>query len=248
METYPTDQPTRQLVTFPREQFIGERWDYKVGQHVTIIGYSGSGKTLLAYQLLQRTSSPELPGTILVMKPRDETVTEWTKRLKYKVVRNWPPPPRLPFTQPPAGYVVWPVHRFDPVIDEPHHHDVFRRTILSNYKRGNNITFGDELFSLGKELKLEKNLVTVWTKGRSMGAGMWGATQRPAHIPLWAYNQAEHLFLAYEPDERARIRLREIGGIETKLVSDTVLKLTKHQWLYIRREGGEPFMCIVDPA
>lgn len=235
-------------VTFQRDEFINERWKYQPGEHVTFIGYTGSGKTMLAYQLLQKTTNPDLPGVVLVMKPEDDTVEEWSKRLKYKVTRDWPPPPRLPFTDPPSGYVVWPQHVFDPDIDDPRHHDVFRRTILANYKRGNRVIFGDELYSLCEELKLKKPLITVWSKGRSMHAGVWGATQRPAYVPLWAYSQADHLFLAYESDDRARQRFREIGGVNSRLVSDVVIDLYEHQWLYINRTAGRPTMCIIQPT
>lgn len=231
-------------LTFQREEFLAERWNYNAGEHVTFLGPTGNGKTFLAYQLLQRTTTPDLPGIVLVMKPRDETVDEWTAKLQYKKIVNWPPPPRLPFTKPPSGYVVWPQHTFDPYIDDPHLHHVFRRTILDNYKRGDRVIFADELYGLVRELKLERELVAVWSRGRSMGAGLWGAVQKPSHVPLWAYNQAEHLFLSREPDKRGRDRFAEIGGIDPLLVSRAVQGLDKFQWLYIGREG--PTMCIVD--
>lgn len=240
-ETRTTPRP----ITFTREEFLRERWQYEAGEHVTFIGPTGSGKTFLAYQLLEVTTDQELPGVVLVIKPRDETVETWTERLGYKVVQNWPPPPRLPFTDPPNGWVVWPRHSFDPAIDNPAHHVVFRRAILDNYRKGHRIIFADELYGLVKELRLEPELVTLWSRGRSMGAGLWGATQKPSHVPLWAYNQAEHLFLWYEPDERGRIRFREIGGFDSRIVSDVVLTLTEFQCLYINREHRA--MCIIEP-
>lgn len=230
-------------ITFTREEFLRERWDYEPGEHVTFIGPTGSGKTYLAYQLLETTTSPELPGVVLVLKPEDDTVEEWTKRLEYKTVRNWPPPPRMPFTKHPSGFVVWPRHTFDPTVDDPAHHAVFRRTILDNYKRGNRVIFADELYGLVAELNLKRELITVWSRGRSMGAGLWGATQKPTHVPLWAYNQADHLFLYNEPDKDGRDRFREIGGFDSKIVSDTVMTLGEYECLYICRKG--PTMCII---
>jgi hypothetical protein len=77
-----------------------------------------------------------------------------------------------------------------------------------------------------------------------MGCGLWAATQRPAYIPLWGYSMAEHLFLANDPDRRARIRYGEIGGINPKFVETQVERLPKYHWLYIRRTG--PAVCIVE--
>lgn len=212
---------------------------------MTLIGPTGYGKTTLAYQLMQKTTTPELPGLILVMKPQDDTVAEWTKRLGYKIIRDWPPPPSLsPFGRKVSGYVLWPKHTFEPNTDEPEHYRIFRKAILGSYKSGNRIIFADELYSLVNELDLRRELVTLWSKGRSMRTGLWGATQKPTHVPLWAYNQAEHLFLSYEPDKRGRERFAEIGGVDPKIINDTVLQLEKFQWLYIRRDGGT--MCIIE--
>jgi hypothetical protein len=236
------------LVTFPRNDFIETRWEYRPGEHVTFIGPTDYGKTTLAFQLLQRTTTEKLPAVSLVMKPQDETVDKWVDRLNYRVVDNWPPTPQWPWTQKPSGWMLWPRHTFDPKLDNVAHHYIFRRAILDSYKKGQRILFADELFSLVKELKLPDELITVWSKGRSMGTGLWGATQKPTHVPLWAYNQASHLFFAYDGDRRNRERFGEIGGVDTRFVSSAVMALKKHQWLYIKRNGpdGRPAMCIIE--
>jgi hypothetical protein len=116
--------------------------------------------------------------------------------------------------------------------------------MLDCYKRGNRIVFCDEAYGLSNELGLNRELVTLWTRGRSMRTGIWAASQKPTHIPLHAYNQAEHLFLANDPDKRARDRFSEIGGVDPDLLKATVPQLEKHEWLYVRRDG--PVMCVVE--
>lgn len=233
--------------TFPRDEFLADYWRYRSGEHATFMGPTGCGKTHTAYQLMEISATARRPAVVLVMKPRDNTVRDFTRRAGYRVVRHWPPGPSIWHPRRPPGYVLWPRHRFDPQIDDPALYDQFRRALLDSYKRGDRIVFADEVYGLARELRLERELITVWSRGRSMGAGLWSASQRPAMIPLWAYSQAEHLFIWRDPDKRARIRYAEIGGVDPDLVQSTVMDLATYQALYIRRTGRHgPVMCVVD--
>jgi hypothetical protein len=232
------------IAVVPREEFLQTMWDYRAGEHVTFLGPTKSGKTTLGYQLLEHAATEKVPVVVLVMKPRDPVAASWSKQLGYRTVRSWPP--FLSTFQPrkPAGWTLWPKHTFDPKRDNPMLHREFRKCILDCYKRGNRIIFGDEVYGLVAELGLSQELIAVWSRGRSMGAGLWAATQKPTHIPLWAYSQAEHLFLHHDPDKRARDRFKEIGGVDPDWISSIVMGLSRHQWLYIRQE--DKAMCIVD--
>lgn len=230
-----------------RKTFLEDVWDYEGGEHITVLGPTGSGKTYLAYQLLQHSVSEELNGVVLVMKPRDETAEEWSKKLNFPIVRDWPPPKtKVLFSdRKPRGWTVWPAHVMDPAIDEPRHHAFFRRVILDCYKKGNRILFTDETMSLEDELNLSRELRTVWTKGRSMRCGLVAASQRPALISRLAY-QAHHLFISHDGDVDAQRRLSEIGGaVDSDQVRWILPQLGKREFLYINRD--QRAMCIVGP-
>jgi len=246
------------IVTFGRRTFFDDVWDYTEGDCVTILAPYGGGKTQIGFEALAATATPELPATVFVMKPRDKTVDRFARANEYLITRNWPPPrPRrlLRIGQGgPAGYILWPDEETgDPDIDDRRQTAIFRRAIRMMYKaagerskrkRRPSIIFCDETYSLEHELGLAKDLRRVWTKGRSVGCGLWAASQRPVWISRWAL-QAQHLFLAYDPDLDMQKRYGEIGGgLRPEIVSSLVAQLERFQFLYINRE--ERAMCIVD--
>jgi hypothetical protein len=231
-------------VSFPREEFIRERFHYEAGQHVTFLAPTQAGKTTLAFELLEKTVAKEVPGIVLVQKRKDETLTRWTEHLKAKgwiQTKVWPP---NPLRKQAVGYILWPLHSRDPDATNERLRGIFRRALLDSYNKGNRILFADETYYLSDRLDLDDELIQIWAQGAGMGCGLWAATQRPAYIPLWGYSMAEHLFLANDPDKRARIRYGEIGGINPRFVEWQVERLPKYHWLYIRRTGPE--CCIVE--
>lgn len=234
---------------FGHREFLDEVFDYKPGEHVTILAPSGGGKTHVSYELLEVTARPDLQAIVFVMKPRDETVDKFTKRTGFRVVRQWPPPVRnRVFASKPPGWALWPKTSFDPDVDESRQFAIFKKAIQDSYRKGNRILFADETYSLENELPhggLTKWLRTVHTKGRSMKCGIWSASQRAAYINRWAY-QAHHLFLGHDPDDDAQKRLSEIGAaVDKALVREVVAELRQYEWLYIHRDSRT--MCIVEP-
>lgn len=231
------------IETFSRDEFKAERFDYRPGEHVTVLGPTGSGKTQLSYDLLGETATEDHPAVVLVMKPRDKTAVEFMKTHKYKKIKSWPPSPVAKYTKP-AGYMLWPEHTFNPDHDDENHREIFKLAIMDCYKKGNRIIFADEVYSLVNDLKMRRELESVWGKGRSMECGLWAASQRAAYIPQHAYGGVHHVFLFRDPDKRARQRYGEISGVNPRMIDEIVLSLDKYQCLYIKQEG--PRICIVD--
>lgn len=232
------------ILTFPRDEFVRERWHYEAGQHVTILGPTGSGKTHLAYELLAETATPKMQGVVLVMKPRDSTSTRWAKKSNFRRIYQWPPL-RLPYMEKPPGYLLWPKATLNVDRDNAIMQVQFQRALNEAYaSRQKWIVFADEIAGLTHDLDLDTTLNALWTRGRSMDAGLWAASQRPTHISRLAYTSPSHLFLAYTADTEARKRLGQIGGrIDPKLVIHGIEQLRKYQWLYIDEDG---LICIVD--
>lgn len=239
------------IVSWDRHTFFAEIFDYAPGDHCTFLAPTGGGKTQIAFQALGYTATPELQATVFVMKPKDSTVTKFATAHKFQTVRDWPPSTiklrnRIVGRKPP-GYVLWPVETGNPDADDARHEAIFRRALRIMYQSARkhpNIAFVDETYSMENELHLKTDLNRIWTKGRSVGCGLWAASQRPAYISQWAY-QAQHLFLAFDPDERSRDRYGDIGaGFDPQMVKALVAGLERYEFLYISRE--ERTMCIVE--
>jgi hypothetical protein len=234
------------IVTFDRETFIHDVWDYIPGDHVTVLAPTGGGKTQLAYELLGATAKPNLQATVFVMKPRDETVSKFTAKYGFKIIRDWPPPRLRLFDKKPPGYVLWPRETGNPDADDANQERIFRSALRDLYRKGHKIAFADETYSLEKELGMEKELRRLWTKGRSMDTGLWAASQRPVWISRWAF-QAQHLFLGNDPDVDMQKRYGEIGGgIDPDIVREVTGRLKRYEFVYISRE--ERTMCVVSAS
>lgn len=252
------------LEEFDRAELLRRRWDYNDGEHVTAIQPTGGGKTYLMYQLLEATGKPSVG---LVMKPRDPEPAKWTRQLGFKEIGHWPPPSKWPWQDRPPGYTLWPRQSLtDLDADEALLQREFAACLGHVYARGDQIAFCDEVQGLC-ELKLQKQLKALWTRGRAMGAGLWCATQKPSGdqggppVPTYLYSAASHLFLGRDPTEMNRKRFAEIGGVDARIVNEAVAGLRLHpiesadgrvnyvsEQLYIRKGGPMgAYLCKVMP-
>lgn len=242
-----TDTP----VVIDRDEFLREYWNYKPGQHVTILGPNGRGKSTLGFELLNATVHPKMKAYVLVSKPRDETIDKWTKRLRFRKIETYPPSAD-PLFRKTRGYMLRPYQSLKNLeADEQRLKTEFRKCLRSEYatKRAS-IVFADEAQELHgthhtSNLGLKRELEAYWKRGRSLQSGLWALAQRSAHNSQDMYNAPEHLFLFSEPDKRNRIRFSEIGGVDPDAIMQAVESLDQFQALYIKRTG--PHMCIVNP-
>jgi energy-coupling factor transporter ATP-binding protein EcfA2 len=234
------------FVKFQRQEFLTRYFHYKPDEHVLILGPTGSGKTQMGLDALGAISTDKNPAIIFAMKPRDATLERFAKAHEFQQVSYWPPPVTKWKPKKPPGYLLKPPHNMRDIYwTRQKHHDVFQEAILDSYAKGNRIIFADETYSLTNELQLGDELVTLWTKGRSMNATVWAASQRPAFIPTWAYSQSSHFFISYDPDKRSRKRYEEISGVDPDIIREGTEALEEYEWLYVKAAGRQSTVCIV---
>lgn len=212
------------------------RRSWHQGEHVSYIGPTGSGKTTLALGLLPARQYV----VALATKPRDATMDKLVRSAGWKQIASWDDrPPLIGTTQ---RLVLWPPFRKpEDINNQQYQIDRAMRTIFT---AGGWTVFADELFYLGRQLKLNPLLELYWTQGRSLGLSLVGGTQRPAHVPLLAYDQPTHLFFWRDNDETNLRRIGGLGGLHSGRIRATVAALPRHVALYVNARTGEMFTTL----
>lgn len=242
------------MLTLSREEFLSDFWDFRPGEHVSLLEPTRGGKTYLMMQLLEAAmeQNPHLRIVSLMPKPRDPATVKWKDQLGFKEIHHWPPPRVMPWQTKPAGFVLWPRHNPDNEdLNREHLGGQFRRALNSQYWEGDSITLADDVHILATLYGLNPELERHWTAGAGGGAAIWSANQKPSgtlgggSVSSFMYNAPTHLFLGRDRDERNVKRFGEIGGVDPKEIESAVKDLrmfhvngaTVSEKLYIDRRG-----------
>jgi len=238
--------------TFGRDEFASERLHYKPGQKVVFGGRSQeSGKTTLAFKLLEYVATSQMPAYVIVPKPRDPVTLSEGARLHYRFVDRWPV--EKSFSEltgdKPSGYIIQAKYG-DLEKDQEKAAQIAGAVMIDRYKAGlkgeQSIIVADDTVVISRLLGKDKEMVTIIAMGGAMDVGLWVFVQKPTDAgktALWAFENAEHTFLAKPRDDRVGERYAEIAGQNKKLIVELLKKLRQYQFLYISGVGE---VCIVD--
>ena len=254
------------VARIPREVFLNEYFDYQPGEHVSFIEPTQGGKTHLAYQMLDvaMTRWPQLRTVSLMPKARDPATHSWAQRLNLEIIDGWPPRKKW-LADKPRGHVLWPKHLkgAGPEVNRAHLAVIFRSCLADQFRQGNAITLCDDVYNLAVLLGLNMDLEEHWTAGSGGGCGLWSTNQKPSGtvgggaVSSFVYNSPTHLMLGHDPDARNIKRFGEIGGVDPRLVAETVAGLHKvrvqtaggvrniSEKLYVSKAG--PYLAIIGP-
>lgn len=222
----------------PFDQFLA-RFTWRQGEHVSVIGPTGSGKSTLVDALLPVREQRGAHVLVLGTKPKDPTLDRLVTR-GYTRVRSWPP--RTPWWQRrepewDRRLILWPTYRGPE--DRARMVETFDRAFRAVFPQGGRTIVVDEAYYMAHQLGLAEHLVDLWTQGRSLGLTLVAGTQRPAYVPLYMYDQATHLFLFADNDETNLRRVGGLGGLSAVAVRETVAALPHHEVLYVNTRTRE---------
>lgn len=222
----PLDSPATPIVEWRVfwHWFLGQ-WEQ--GEHVTMVGPTGWGKTTLAIEILQL----RYYLVTFAVKGKDKTMERMIQELDLERQREWMP-------QTANRICLWPPINGAEANFRAEQRRVFLRAMNSIYRQGAWCTYFDEVVYLAETLRLEDELKFFLNQGRSSGISVVAATQRPAFIPLAFYDMATHLFLWKFNDHRNANRVAELTGTAYATVKREVMSLPKYEFIYINKDTG----------
>jgi energy-coupling factor transporter ATP-binding protein EcfA2 len=217
-------------------EFLSQ-FEWYQGEHLTLIGPTKSGKTTLARELLRRARAE---GThpwqlIIATKTLDEIIDDFTAEGFVKI-------PTWTVSDPDVHrkLILHPRLRSLGNEDKAHQRVEIRRALNGAYQQHGWLVLMDEFKHIAAALSLEDEAEMLLHQGRSAGISVVTGVQRPRHVPLMVYDQADHIFMWEARDYNIRKRLGEIGGkVDTDLIEYGLRNLKdRHEFLYISPSLG----------
>lgn len=229
--------PIGQLVPFrPWGEFLDEfTRTFKQGEHITLVGRNGSGKTVLARHLITIRDYV----VVFATKQRDPSLYEPLEDIGFQIVPEFSEPAETPSENP---YLI-----LRPPLPRPDRASIkaqaveFAKALTEIWVAGEWCIFADEVRYLTDNLKLAEEFETLWLQGRSMGISIVAGTQRPVSIPREAFSQARHFFFFAEYERDNIIRMSEFVGRNQDVVRHIIPLLPEHEALYINNVSGRMY-------
>lgn len=211
------------------------RFRWEQGEHITLVGPTGQGKTTLVKSLLPRRRFVAVVAT----KKSDDSLDKLRREANggYKQIERWPPTARDG-----ERILFWP--KVASYRDRPRQAAEVRYMLETIYETGGWTVVLDECRYVAKTLGCEDVLEMLWLQGRSEGVSIVSATQRPRHIPLEAFSQATHLFLWRNRDTYDLDRLGGLGTHNTRTVRDIIAGLPPYHVLYVNTRASDEMLVV----
>lgn len=225
---------------------------WRQGQHISIIGSTGTGKSVLECEIL----SMRRFVILLATKGEDPELADFTRTKGFRRIAKWEPHKGKP-SEVDNRIALWP--RVDNLTDFKRLGRVFYDAIngyeesdtrrwyefwrLSSvpgiYKQGRWTLGLDEVSVLAHHLNLGETLSFLWTQARTKLISLVGGTQRPRWVPREMFTEPHHLFLFNLSDKEDIARLGEIGGRRVNEIKAIVPELPPYHFLYVNKRSGD---------
>ncbi len=238
------DQSSGLVTPWPR--FIADfRQAWKPGQHVSVLGKTGSGKSWLERWLLEECR-PKGRVLLFDLKASDEIL-----RLGFRTVSEMPSQfgkLRTALQQRREGRQ-W--LRIVPPGSRAQERRVVGAYMNLAWHKGSTTVVFDEMNAIAgrpPNLGLGEAMHRLWRMGRSKGISVLGGTQSPVWIPRASLEQVDHLFVGRIADSRRLPLLRDVVGDRGDELMELVrgIKFGSFQFVYVPPDG--PLQMVKAPA
>lgn len=222
---------------------------WQPGQHVTLVGPTGSGKTHMAVSLLDMCRYRLILATkrqdplVRSLREHGYMITGELKDIQWDMQANEPLHRKV---------VYWP--SFPEKLDQRQRQsaqaEAMGRALDWAEKTGGWAVLVDETIWMHRNLGLDRELSGLWFQGRTMGVSVVACAQRPSHVPRLAWTQADYFFIWQTQDKTDLDSLREISsGIPRELIEPAIRNLDwdGHEALFIDARNRELARVVAPP-
>lgn len=194
------------------------------GQHVSVIGPTGSGKSTVAHDVeLMRKRV-----VVIATKAKDETLDTYTR---FKRREKWPPEYHEQLI------LFW--RKPKRLGDFREQQEAIYHVMQDIYKVGSWTVVFDDLFYVSDTLRLKEAVRMFYTQVRSNNVSIVSNIQRPFWVPLEALSQSTYALLFPTRDERDIKRVAEGLGYNWKELKAAVAQLKEYEFLLLET-GKDP--------
>jgi hypothetical protein len=207
------------------------RFRWGQGEHLAAVAPTGAGKTTLLAELIPYRGSSIFFGT----KPDDPLYHQLIRKQGFV---------RLESVDDIKAYhtriLLWP----KPVPGNikatmVKQQTAFARAINMVVSQGGWTVWLDESKYMAENLGLKMLLTYLLEQSRSINVTVICGAQRPAWLPASTLPNSTHIFLWKSNKREDAQRLADVGGVDSKIVTETLKMLGAHEFIYIKTRGTE---------
>jgi hypothetical protein len=212
------------------EDFV-RRFRWGQGEHLAAVAPTGAGKTTLLLSLIPYRGHSIFFGT----KPDDPLYHELIKKHGFRRIESVEEIKHYD-----TKLLLWP----KPVAKDikatmVKQQTAFARAINMVVGQGGWTVWLDESKYMAENLGLKMLLTYLLEQSRSINVTVICGAQRPAWLPASTLPNSTHIFLWKSNKREDAQRLADVGGIDSKLIIETMKTLGAHEFIYIKTRGTE---------
>lgn len=213
------------METLTYQQWLNQfKRQWEPGQHVLIVGPTGSGKTVAAQDMLLLKKYVVAIAT----KSKDKSLdgykgftkrSNWPPDFHERKILYWKKPKALgDFTEQQIGIY---------------------QVLADVYKRGGWTVYFDDLIYVTNTLHLKEPIKMFYTQVRSQGVSIVSSLQRPFWAPLEAVSQSTYALVFAAHDRHDVRRLAEGLSIDYQELLTAIRDLQPYEFIFLRT-GKQP--------
>lgn len=224
------------LVTPKWNEFLPVfRKAWNAGEHVLVYGETGSGKTDMAFRLL----NTEPYSVAFITKPRDPIFSSALTR-GYRKVNAWPPRE----TRRGARYLLSAKPGKTMAEERSNQQALYPAALDRIYRDGGWTVLYDEAFHMSTSLNMKQQISDFFFLGRSYDLTGIACTQRPRHIPVVLPQSCKWAFMGRSRRDDDIATLSELGYSKQELKARLTSLRSIHDFLFVDPQGKLPLMVV----